>query len=65
MTAKKFTDLKSFKDENVAELESIGIKTMEELAEALNDETKVKEIVKTLSGVGPKTVMAWKEDLSA
>ena len=65
MTAKKFTDLKGFKDENVAELESIGIKTMEELAEALNDETKVKEIVKTLSGVGPKTVMAWKEDLSA
>ena len=65
MTAKKFTDLKGFKDENVAELESIGIKTVEELAEALNDETKVKEIVKTLSGVGPKTVMAWKEDLSA
>jgi large subunit ribosomal protein L32e len=65
MTAKKFTDLKGFKDENVAELESIGIKTMDELAEALNDETKVKEIVKTLSGVGPKTVMAWKEDLSA
>ena len=65
MTAKKFTDLKGFKDENVAELESIGIRTMEELAEALNDETKVKEIVKTLSGVGPKTVMAWKEDLSA
>ena len=65
MTAKKFTDLKGFKDENVAELESIGIKTVEELAEALNDETKVKEIVKTLSGVGPKTVMAWKEELSA
>ncbi len=65
MTAKKFTDLKGFKDENVAELESIGITTMDALAEALNDEAKVKEIVKTLSGVGPKTVMAWKEDLSA
>lgn len=65
MTAKKFTDLKGFKDENVAELESIGITTMDALAEALNDEAKVKEIVKTLSGVGPKTVMAWKEELSA
>ena len=64
MTVKKFTELKGFKEENVAELESIGIKTIEELSEALANEDKVKEIVKTLSGVGPKTVMAWKEELS-
>ena len=64
MTVKKFTDLKGFKDENVAELEALGITTVEELGEALNDEAKVKEIVKGLSGIGPKTVMAWKEELS-
>ena len=64
MTVKKFTDLKGFKEENTAELESIGIKTVEELTEALANEDKVKEIVKTLSGIGPKTVMAWKEELS-
>lgn len=64
MTVKKFTELKGFKEENVAELESIGITTIEELGEALANEDKVKEIVKTLSGVGPKTVMAWKEELS-
>ena len=44
MTVKKFTDLKGFKDENVAELEALGITTVEELGEALNDEAKVKEI---------------------
>lgn len=65
MTVKKFTDLKGFKDENVAELEALGIKSVEELGEALNDEAKVKEIVKGLSGVGPKTVMAWKEEFSS
>ena len=65
MTVKKFTDLKGFKEENVAELDAIGIKTVEELGEALNDEAKVKEIVKALSGVGPKTVMAWKEEFGS
>ena len=64
MTVKKFTELKGFKEENVAELESIGITTIEELSEALTNEDKVKEIVKTLSGIGPKTVMAWKEEFS-
>ena len=64
MTVKKFTELKGFKEENVAELESIGITTIEELSEALANEDKVKEIVKTLSGIGPKTDMAWKDELS-
>ena len=63
MTVKKLTDLKGLKEENLAELESIGIKTVEDMSAALADEDKVKEIVKTLSGVGPKTVMAWKESL--
>lgn len=64
MTAKKFTDLKGLKEENIAELETIGIKTVDELVAAFDDEGKVKEIVKTLSGVGPKTVMKWKEQLA-
>ena len=64
MTVKNFTDLKGLKEENIAELESIGITSVEGLAEALANEDKVKEIVKTLSGVGPKTVMNWKEELS-
>ena len=63
MTVKKLTDLKGFKEENLAELESIGIKTVEDMSAALADEDKVKEIVKTLTGVGPKTVMGWKEAL--
>ena len=64
MTVKKLTDLKGLKEENLAELESIGIASVEDLSAALGDEDKVKEIVKTLSGVGPKTVMNWKEELS-
>ena len=63
MTVKQLTDLKGLKENNIPELESIGITSVDELATALNDEDKVKEIVKTLSGVGPKTVMAWKESL--
>ena len=63
-TVKKLTDLKGLKEANVAELESIGITSVDELAEALANEDKVKEIVKTLNGVGPKTVMAWKEELA-
>ena len=60
MTVKKFTDLPGLNDENVDELKTIGIETIEDLSAALDDEAKVKEIIKTLSGVGPKTVMKWK-----
>ena len=63
MTVKKLTDLKGLKEDNIPELESIGITSVEELTEALANEDKVKEIVKTLTGVGPKTVMGWKEAL--
>lgn len=64
MTVKALTDLQGLKDKNVAELESIGITSVAELAEAINDDEKVKQIIKTLSGVGPKTVNGWKDQLS-
>lgn len=64
MTVNAFTDLNGLKEKNVAQLESIGITTVEELAAAVRDEAKVKEIIKTLSGVGPKTVEDWKEQLA-
>lgn len=64
MSINKFTDLKGFKDKNKSELESIGITSLEDLKVALDDEEKIKEIVKTLSGVGPKTAMSWKNELA-
>ena len=63
MTVKTFTDLTGLKEKNVAELETIGIKTVEELAAAVNDDVKVKEVIKTCSGIGPKTVEKWKGQL--
>ncbi len=60
MSVKSFKDFPGLKDENIPELESIGIKTVEEFSAALKDEAKLKEIIKTLSGVGPKTAMKWK-----
>ena len=59
MSVKEFMDLPGFKEANVEELESIGITTVEQLRDAVKDEEKIKEIVKTLSGVGPKTVEHW------
>ena len=61
MSVKEFMDLPGFKEANVEELESIGITTVEQLRDAVKDEAKIKEIVKTLSGVGPKTVEHWAE----
>ncbi len=63
MTVKSLTELTGMTADNVKELESIGITSVSELTEAVNDEAKVKEIVKTLSGVGPKTVSGWKAAL--
>ncbi len=60
MTVKDFKDLHGMNDTNVEELKSIGINTVEELKAAINDDAKVKEVIKTLSGVGPKTVANWK-----
>ena len=64
MTVKTFTDLTGLKEDNIAELDSIGIKTVEELAAAINDDAKAKEVIKALSGVGPKTVEKWKTQLA-
>jgi large subunit ribosomal protein L32e len=61
MSVKEFKDLPGFKDANVAELESIGITSVEQLKDAVNDEEKSKQIIKTLSGVGSKTVENWKD----
>ena len=61
MSVKEFKDLPGFKDANVAELESIGITSVEQLKDAVNDEEKSKQIIKSLSGVGPKTVENWKD----
>lgn len=59
MSAKNFKDFPGLTDDNIKELADMGINSVEELNAALADEEKVKEIIKTLSGVGPKTVMKW------
>ncbi len=64
MTVKTFADLTGLKDENVEELKGIGIETVEQLKDAVNDDAKVKEIVKALSGVGPKTVDKWRDQFA-
>ena len=64
MTVKALTDLQGLKDKNVEELKAIGINNVAELAEAINDDEKVKEVIKSLSGVGPKTVNGWKAELA-
>ena len=64
MTVKALTDLQGLKDKNVEELKAIGINNVAELAEAINDDEKVKEVIKSLSGVGPKTVNGWKTALA-
>ncbi|MBP5685591.1 MAG: 50S ribosomal protein L32e [Candidatus Methanomethylophilaceae archaeon] len=60
MTVKDFKDLRGMTDGNIEELKTIGINTVEELQAAVNDDAKVKEVIKTLSGVGPTTVANWK-----
>ncbi len=60
---KEFTDLHMFKDEYVPKLKALGIESVEDLAEALADESRVEEIHEHLKGVGPKTIDHWREDL--
>jgi large subunit ribosomal protein L32e len=52
-----------FKEEYIAKLEALGITSAEELAEALEDEERTKEIHEHLKGVGEKTIQHWREDL--
>lgn len=65
MTVNKFTDLVGLKEEHVAVLEKKGYKTPADLKKALEDDEKVKEIIADLNGVGPKTVLKWKEQFAA
>lgn len=59
MAVREFNDLPGFKDEHVEQLASIGITSVDELKAALQDTEKTKDIIKTLTSVGPKTVESW------
>jgi len=59
----EFMKLHMFKEEYIAKLAKIGIKSPEDLAEALASDEKVEEIHEHLKGVGPKTIEHWREDL--
>ncbi len=63
MTVRNLTDLNGLNDKNVEELKGIGITTVAELKEAINDDARIKTVIKACSGVGPKTVAAWKTAL--
>jgi len=63
MTVRNLTDLKGLTETNVEELKGIGIASVAELKEAINDDEKLKTVIKTCSGVGPKTVNVWKATL--
>ncbi|MDR1690496.1 MAG: 50S ribosomal protein L32e [Candidatus Methanoplasma sp.] len=63
MSIKTLTDLPGLKEDNISELEQIGISSVSELKDAIFDEVRVKEVIKNLSGVGPKTVDSWKAAL--
>jgi len=65
MSVKSLTDLSGLKEKQVEELAKLGIKNVSDLKKALNDEAKVKELIKTLSGVGPKTVDKWRTELES
>ncbi len=59
----EFMKLHMFKEEYIAKLSAIGIKSPEDLAEALASDERVEEIHEHLKGVGPKTIEHWREDL--
>lgn len=60
-----FMKLHMFKEEYIPKLEALGIKSPEELSEALKSDDTVKLIHEHLKGVGPKTVEHWRDDLGA
>jgi len=65
MSVIEFKDLPGFKEEHVEQLASIGITSVDELKTAVADEAKSKEIIKALSGVGPKTIESWSAALQS
>lgn len=64
MTVKKLIELPGMKDEHIPLLEKMGIKSVRDLSEGLKDEEVVKDIVKNLPQIGPKTVAKWKDLLA-
>ena len=46
MTVKNLTDLNGLSDKNVEELQAIGITNVAELKEAINDDAKIKTVIK-------------------
>ena len=65
MSVKSLTDLPGLKEEHLAQLSEMGIKSVADMKKALGDDAKAKEMVKTLSGVGPKTVDKWRTELGS
>ena len=63
MSVKSLTDLPGLKEEHLAQLAEMGIASVADMKKALADDAKAKEMVKTLSGVGPKTVDKWRTEL--
>jgi large subunit ribosomal protein L32e len=63
MSVKSLTDLSGLKEKHIEELAALDINSVADLKKALNDEAKVKELIKTLSGIGPKTVDKWRTEL--
>lgn len=59
----EFTGLRNFKEEYVEKLKALGIETADDLAEALDDNGRSKDILEHVKGVGPKTLDHWREDL--
>jgi len=57
------TDLPGLKEEHLAQLAEMGIASVSDMKKALGDESAVKQMIKSLSGVGPKTVDRWKSEL--
>jgi large subunit ribosomal protein L32e len=60
MSIKTLLDLPGLKEGNISELEQIGIRSVSELREAIFDAARSKEVIKNLTGVGPKTVENWR-----
>ena len=63
MTVKNLTELQGLTEKNVEELKGIGIENVADLKAALDDDERLKGVVKACSGVGPKTVAGWKSQL--
>ncbi|MCU0860823.1 MAG: 50S ribosomal protein L32e [Methanomassiliicoccales archaeon] len=58
---KQLSDLPYYKEEYTEQLKGMGIESLEQLLDALNDEDQYKEVVDTLKGVGPKIADHWIE----